>query len=445
MKIHDWGKSMRAVKILCILLSCLFSVRAFSSDVATLVEQLRKGETDSIRRSAARELRNKKYAGNQVAIKALQETLYYEQDKRTREAIAEGLIKIGGDEGFKTVHQNAMDLNSPARIQALDALDASDRDEEVAKVFLYALNDPDEDIRLWAARGLDSRSNVEGVFPVLANYLNGKDDSLVQEYVARGIEYSKREDAAGVLIAALNNKNAGGRRYAAVSLGSLNDPKSVQPLIAASKETDEGSWRLVANAIRSLSSIAAEGNAEAVTRLLEVYNQPDADRLNKEYALRGILRSKDERGREAALSVIKQEDLGYLTTYATELLHKNGTLEDAAALAVLLQAPEGYYRRAAYQAMMAILERNLDPEGLKTALKCFPQTQQRPFSDDTKSVAAMLDIFMLGFGMYSMAAAEGRVTEVDQLKPEDVITLQEALKALPQKPKSDLADSNLNP
>lgn len=422
---------MKLVTILCIVLSCLFSVRVFSNDVDNLdaiIHQLKNGENSSDRNEAARKLRKELFQGNQKAQEALSEQLEVESDRITREYIARAIVKNGGDAGLDKLIQVANNEQSPARIAALTALDDSDSHKKVVPVLIKALSDENSNIRLEAARGLDSRSKEDSVFPALAAHIKTEDGSLAQEYVARGIAKSDHKYALKVLVEALAHPSSGSKEYAASALGTMNSKEAIDPLIQATKLEDNYT---VLAAVRSLGEYTKD-DPKVVKRLMEIYESFD-DSLIKEYALRGLIKSEDAEALKYARHLLDLPENNILQNYAVDLMKLHGEVHDIKLLAPLLKAESSNKRKKAYEAITAIMKKHmLDQEQAQNLVACLPTTQSRPYGDGTVGAVFLIDVFLFaGLSGLTQEAATAKTIEVPQADDEMVQSIIDFIDSLP--------------
>lgn len=436
---------MKAVTIICILLSCLFCVRVIARvddlGLNQIVVILETSDDSRMRSDAARALRHSKYKDNSLALAALARRLEVESSSVAREYIATALLRNGGEAGQNKLIHIAKDSNSPAQGDALAALDES-HDPRVTQVFLKALRDPNKNIKLEAARGLDSRSKEVGVYPALAAYIMSEDNSLVQEYVARGIEKSGHPEAVNLLIDALEHPTSGSKKYVASSLASIKNPLAIEPLIEASKKNDQDAMVAI---VRALSEFKSE--PKVITRLIEIYENENSSSLTKEYALRGMLRSDDARIRKFALESLKLARDGYMKGYALELLAQQGEIQDIASIAPLLKSESGYVRRLAYNAIQKIMENRVDEKTAQAMLACLPLAQQVPISDSTLKVTALFDIFLLGMGGFTTAASKTKIIEIPMADENMVQAIITFIESIPEQSKvpAQMATTTLDP
>lgn len=421
---------MKVITILCILFSVFFSARILANDPLTAPELKQLIENNESRaKDELYELRKPGKVLREDIKNQLILSFGKTSDQDIQENIAKTLVRNGGQSGMLAVLSEANNKNSNIRIAALRTLREKSNDPLTIDVYLDAIKEDDPEVKRWAAVGLENQSHIPKVYSEFERIAKSTDSSRAQGYVIRGIQNSQNPGAQKLLLEVLKGNNSEARIHAAQALGSMPGEETFKALIEATKNSNE---QITRAAVRSLKS-HSDKSADIATRLMEIYDIEDKGTLLSKDALRGIINSDDPRALPYALSALDERSDSLKKDALKGVLAKYGKKEHAVEMAKLLKHPNKTVRRDAYNAMMQILKRTLNPEDFKLAVKCFPQTQQEPFSDDTKNVAALLDIFMLGFGAFSYQAETQRVTNVPQMTAETVKTLQSVIENLPIK------------
>jgi HEAT repeat protein len=428
---------MKAITLLCIFLSVLFSVRALAFELPKNQENL----TSETRVDLKKHLHNLEHGTVQEkldAIKSIEgiqnidpdlrseffsQALAKEEDNKVLGQLTASMVNVGSELGFDEIVKYAKDKGSKLRMHSLKALSDSNLKSEVVSTFMMAIFDHDPKVRTQAAIGLANRSDNPIAFSVLSGRIGMADDSEAQLYVATGIKNSGNPKAITVLISALNNTKSGGRKYAALALANEDHPGVVEALINASNNGDE---QLVFNSTASLSTLS-KGNEKAITQLLKIYSNNN-NSVIKNAALRGIVKSKDPRAKHIALVIIKQLKPVELISDAIEVIVEHGDINDASQLAALLKSDDPNIRANAYDAITKMLNKHVNLQQLKNAMKCLAITNREPMADDAKNYSTLARSFMIAFGAYASASPTG--VNIQKISEDEHQSLKEALLGL---------------
>ncbi len=139
------------------------------------------------------------------------------------------------------------------RAAAAEAL-AGIADPRVVKPLLDALKDDDADVRNWAGFGL-SRAGAFAV-PALVEAL-AEEDALLRTEALRALISIGRE-AVPALIAALSSQSDRVRWLSAQALGDIGDPRAVDGLVAALRDSDEQTRKRATMALVKLGAPAVK-------------------------------------------------------------------------------------------------------------------------------------------------------------------------------------------
>jgi HEAT repeat protein len=157
------------------------------------------------------------------------------------------------------------------------------------------LNDPDWNVRAYAAQELGSLKDPQAVEPLIVKL---KDD-FIQVRVAMSLGEIKDPRAVEPLIAALKDNNFLAKGSAVSALGEIGDPRAVEPLIAALKDSDvEIEFELAMKDI----------GPPAVNPLIAALKSPESRvRIG---AIGGLGWIKDHRAVEPLIAALKDPDAG---------------------------------------------------------------------------------------------------------------------------------------
>jgi HEAT repeat protein len=188
------------------------------------------------------------------------------------------------------------------------------------------LNDPDWNVRAYAAQELGSLKDPQAVEPLIVKLK----DPLIQVRVAMSLGEIKDPRAVDPLIAALKDKDFQAKGSAVSALGEIGDSRAVEPIIEALKDSDveiefelamgKIGTRAVDPLIALLKSqesrlrIGAVGSLglikdhRAVEPLVAALKDPDAGVRKKAASVLGQF--KDPRSVEPLMAVVNDPDAG---------------------------------------------------------------------------------------------------------------------------------------
>ena len=151
------------------------------------------------------------------------------------------------------------------------------------------LTDPSASIRGASAWRLGELGDVRAVEPLITATRDS--DDLVREWAVRALGELERTRAVPALIDRLDDANGDVREWAARSLGEIGDPRAIQPLIDSLDDpiSDVREW-----AIRSLADFSDPRLREPLEAMLA---DPSDD--VREWAVRSLAGSSDPRVRES--------------------------------------------------------------------------------------------------------------------------------------------------
>jgi len=116
--------------------------------------------------------------------------------------------------------------------------------------------DPDAEIRITAARGLELAQDERAVEPLIS-LLNDK-DSRVRAAAARSLQSHPDPRAAEPLVSCLSDKDPAVRKSAAGAFARLKSPPAVMPLIGLLKDPDESVQKAAEDALWFYDEAASE-------------------------------------------------------------------------------------------------------------------------------------------------------------------------------------------
>ena len=236
---------------------------------------------------------------NERAVEALRAVLKQKKDKKVREAAAEALGQIGGEWAVDVLISTALkDKDADVRKSAAKALRQIGGARAV-EALITALKDKDADMSKSAAEALEQ--------------IGIPDDLQVQAwYRVAKREWELAIDLGDIavepLIAALRDKDAKVREFAAEALGQIGDTRAVEPLIVATRDT--GNVRYAAAC--ALGKIGDDRAFEPLLDALKDGVKSAAESLRQIVGARAVepliaaLRDKDANVREAAAEALEQ-------------------------------------------------------------------------------------------------------------------------------------------
>jgi HEAT repeat protein len=235
------------------------------------------------------------------------------------------------------------------------------------KIFITELNNPDEETRLAATRGLGV------IWKSMEVIRLGDRDGFERMAAAESLAEVGDPRAAEPLIAALQDEYSSVRRAAAETLGGIGDPRAVVPLIATLRDNDtevrgtavEALVRLGKPAVeplivllqdadgtvRLLAAVALQGigDPQAVEPLISGLQDEDSD--VRRTAAEALSEVGDSRAVEAFIAALTDDDW-YVKQTAAEAL---GELGDPRAVEPLIAALRDEDRRAHESAVKALV------------------------------------------------------------------------------------------
>jgi len=221
-------------------------------------------------------------------------------------------------------------------------------DEVGESLFLATLDDPQEDIRWAATRGL---GRIWGLLEVSEL---GDKSSMVRETGAEALGQIGNPRTVEPLIAALRDKDTGVRGAAAKALGHIGDPRTVEPLIAALRDEDTGVRGAAAEALGQI------GDPRTVEPLIAALRDEDSNvRRVAAWALGKI---GDSQAVEPLIAALRNED-GNMRRVAAWALGKIGDSRAVEPLIAVLedQATKNWWRYSVREAAAEALGRIGEP------------------------------------------------------------------------------------
>lgn len=199
--------------------------------------------------------------GSPAAIDALIQVLNGNDEASVRAAAARSLGMIGGEEVIPHLINALMDPNSGVRFAAMEGLvfvGSAAIDDLIA-----ALGHSNGYVRVYSAMALGEIGDPSAI-PALIALM---DDDNYEIRKAAGIAISKMgETGFATLISALSNSNWKVRQAVAIALGTLNDPRAVQPLIQVLLNDNDHRVRSVAE--RAITKILGGFNMSTLAPYL---------------------------------------------------------------------------------------------------------------------------------------------------------------------------------
>jgi HEAT repeat protein len=169
--------------------------------------------------------------------------------------------------------------------------------EDAIGLLLAALSSPVQDTRLGAVKVLGKLHEASTVTPLIA-LLQDPDRNMRSQAISALATFPD-EQVVEALIARLNVEEQAERRQVAAALGQLGDTRAVEPLIACLAIEDD---RLRETAIQGLGSLGDQRAIEPLKKLIE-HDQPGDI---KPYAFRALCQLHDEETYKLLLPMLKK-------------------------------------------------------------------------------------------------------------------------------------------
>ncbi len=293
-------------------------------------------------------------------------------DPRNSAAVALGMIGSSQAEEVLIAAFHNSGINIEYVIEALRKIGHN----RAVEALIAALDDPDEDIRCYAASGLSEITNVKAVkalksalrhsnsnvrmcaVEALGNICNAHQndqevvkplitalndsDSEVKERAAKVLGNIGNAQAVKPLIIALNDSDSEVRRKAAEALGNIGNAQAVKSLIIALD--DPYRWTRW-NAAKALAKI---GNTQAVDSLIVALDNYDSN--IRQYAIKLLSKIGSAKAVEALITALDSFDSGVRGT-AAEALGKIGSSRAAEVLIDAVDDPDSQVRKSAVEAL----------------------------------------------------------------------------------------------
>jgi HEAT repeat protein len=281
--------------------------------------------------------------------------LLEDKHSRVRITAARNLGRIGTENAsVPLIKRLAVDKDPVFRACAIESL-GNLKDKQAIEPLIKSLDDKVPEVRISAARSLGILGDEKAEEALIAKLDKSSPELQKQIVLALGSSGSKKptglssKKTAEALIRKLRNKDPELRKCAAESLGKLENPESVTPLL---KCLEDANPEVRNAAAYSLGTLRAE---KAIDALLEMLAEEDSElRITAVYALGNI---SSRKAVDALLETLNDSN-PWVRRYAAEALVKIGDQKATASLVKNLNDPDPEVRWATAEALRILDKQN---------------------------------------------------------------------------------------